>query len=572
MVGPYSEFSKTEFEELPLPADAVGSVVAQMRQAGLDVHYGKWLIDGEPRVALMNVQSVMGRLSSIKYVLWEHHAIASPAGDPLIDGCLAFGNMVEQFLFRLSLADGLNVPIVAHFHEWMAGSAIPELRRGDARIAIVFTTHATLLGRYLALSDPWFYDHVPFVNWLADARHFNIETQVRIERAAAHGAHVFTTVSEITAFECQHLDGRAVDLLLPNGLNLERFIAPHELQNRHARAKEKIDQFVMGHFFPSYCFDLDKTLYFFSSGRYEYRNKGFDLTLQALGRLNWRLKQENVDKTVIFFLSSRRPFRSIIAEVLQSRAQMEEIRKTCELIKEELGQRLFLATARGQRFTAEDLIDRHWMLLLRRMRQLWRIHRLPAIVTHDLEDDSTDEVLNELRAMNLINRPEDSVKVIYYPDFMNSMSPLLGMDYEEFVRGCHLGIFPSFYEPWGYTPLECMARGVAAITSDLAGFGTYLMQNIPGHDRCGVHVVHRRYCSHEAVLDELTDLMMHFVRMERRERIELRNRVESAAEHFDWRHFIRHYFDAYRMALARSAIPKRHPLIEVEVQHANRGL
>jgi hypothetical protein len=176
---------------------------------------------------------------------------------------------------------------------------------------MVFTTHATLLGRYLAMNDPWFYDHLPFVDWAADAKRFNIEAPVKLERAAAHGAHVMTTVSQITASECEHLLGRKVDLTLPNGLNIERFVAMHEFQNMHREFKERIHHFVMGHFFSSYNFDLDRTLYFFTSGRYEYRNKGFDLTVEALAQLNYRLRATQSDRTVVVFFITKRPYRSI---------------------------------------------------------------------------------------------------------------------------------------------------------------------------------------------------------------------------------------------------------------------
>ena len=157
-------------------------------------------------------------------------------------------------------------------------------------MATVFTTHATLLGRYLAGDNPYFYDHLPFVDADREAAKYQIYTRFAIERAAAHAATVFTTVSEVTDREAQQLLGRKADVILPNGLNIQRFAAPHEFQHLHAQYKERIHAFVTGHFFPSYTFDLDNTIYLFTSGRYEYRNKGMDLFIEALHRLNWRLK------------------------------------------------------------------------------------------------------------------------------------------------------------------------------------------------------------------------------------------------------------------------------------------
>jgi glycogen synthase len=557
LIGPYEPaVAQAELEELP--AEGVfGQAVQALRDQGLGVYYGRWLVTGQPRVVLLDVRSAYPRLAEIKYLLWERHGIATPPADSLIDGVAAFGWMVEQFFRALLAGPGLDRPVIGHFHEWMGGSAIPEIRRGNLPLSIVFTTHATMLGRYLAMNDPWFYDHVPFVNWEGDARRFNIEAQVRIERAAAHGAHVFTTLSEITAYECEHLIGRRPDLLLPNGLNIERFVAMHEFQNLHRQYKEKIHEFVIGHFFPSYTFDLEKTVYFFSSGRYEYRNKGFDLTIDALTQLNWRLKESGTDRTVVFFLTTKRPFRSINAEALQSRGVMEELRRSCEGIKDQLGDRLFLATVMNQNVKMDDLVDEFWKVRLRRLRHSWRISRLPSIVTHDLHDDASDDVLNRMRGHGLINWPDDRVKVVYCPDFITSANPLFGMEYNQFVRGCHMGIFPSFYEPWGYTPEECLALGVPSVTSDLAGFGTYLIRNVPDHASRGLHVVHRRAHSYRESVDELTNALQNFLQLERRERIALRNRVESSSDDFDWGNLIRHYWDAYREVCRRTGVVSR---------------
>jgi glycogen(starch) synthase len=525
--------------------------VKALQKAGLEVHHGHWLITGRPRVILLNPQSVAGRLAEIKYQFWEHHGFELPAQDALVDSVVAFGWLAHQFFRALAEHRPASQPIVAHFHEWMGAAAIPEVRRDNLPLSIVFTTHATLLGRYLAMNDPWFYDHVPFVDWVAESRRYNIEAQVRLERAAAHGSHVFTTVSDITGFECEHLLGRKPDVLLPNGLNIERFVALHEFQNLHRLYKEKINEFVMGHFFPSYSFDLDRTVYFFTSGRFEYRNKGFDLSIEAMARLNWRIKQAGLARTVVFFIVTRRAVRSVNAETLRRRALLEEMRDNCDAIKNQIGERLFLATAMQRATRLDDLLDDYWRLRLRRLMYAWKSPTMPTIVTHDLVDDASDEILNQLRACNLINLPGDPVKVIYHPDFITANDPLFGMDYDQFVRGCHLGVFPSAYEPWGYAPLECVALGLPSITSDLAGFGTYLSRNMPDHEQKGLYVVSRRYGSFDSAANQIADWLFAFLKMERRDRIAQRNSVESLSAHFDWRNLGQHYNHAYRLVLER---------------------
>ncbi|WP_409286243.1 glycosyltransferase [Pontibacter sp. G13] len=554
LIGPYVHPNVSAiFEDLPPPEDPYGRAVRKMREMGFEVHYGRWLTAGRPRTVLFNPWSVFDRLGEIKYLLWEHHGISLPGDDDLINQVAAFGWLTKVFLTRLCEEDVNQQPVIAHVHEWMAATSIPEIRRDNLPIKTVFTTHATMLGRYLAMNDPQFYEHLPFYDWEKESKYFNIETRTSIERAAAHGAHVLTTVSEVTARECIHLLGRKPDLILPNGLNISPSQISHEVQNVHQEYKEYIHRFIMGHFFPSYHFDLDKTLYFFTSGRYEYRNKGYDLTLEALARLNWRLKEANIDRTVVMFFVTKRPFSSINPNVLQSRLTMDKIRQTTEVIQQQIGEKLFLHAASNDDGAFPDLnqfVEEYWRIRLRRELQSWRTHEMPTVVTHNLYDDGKDDVLNFLRTSQLLNYKEDKVKVVYHPDFINSMSPLFGVEYGDFVRGCHLGIFPSYYEPWGYTPLECMVSGVPAITSDLSGFGDYVLKSTTDPESFGLYVVNRRNRSFDEAANQLADQLFSFVQMSRGDRIGLRYKLEKASEHFEWSNLTRHYEAAYDRALA----------------------
>jgi len=552
LIGPYdAKRSPTEFDEAA-PPPLLAEALEALRRQGMEVHYGTWLVSGRPKCVLLNPQSVRERLADIRQALWEHHHIGLPGNDSLVDDVVLFGHMVEQFFREAVQTVAAGRPAVAHFHEWMAGSAIPAIRRAALPLAIVFTTHATQVGRATAASDPGFYDRLPHLRGQETTRAFGIEAKDALERAAAHGAHVFTTVSAITAYECEHVLNRRPDLLLPNGLNIERFTAIHEFQNLHALYKEKIHQFVMAHFFPTYTFDLDRTLYVFSAGRYEPRNKGYDLVIRAMARLNRELKRLGTDRTIVLLLVTQRPFRSINAEVLRSRAVMEEMRFHTNQIKDQFGQRLFQATVMGERPDFRNLVDDALLLRLRRVAHAWKSERLPLVATHDLEDPAGDAILQTIHECMLLNIAEDPIKVVYHPDFITSSNPLFGMDYDQFVRGCHLGLFPSWYEPWGYTPMECVALGVPAVTSDLAGFGTYLTEHVPDYADHGLGVVHRRGRSDEQAIDELTQYLRAFVPTERRERIAMRNRVESLSEQFDWRNLGRHYQEAHAMALERA--------------------
>ena len=553
LIGPYLHSRlPAEFEPCEEYDNPFGKAVQRLRNLGVEVHYGYWLVSGRPLVVLINPNSIGQRMAEAKYMLWEHHSISTQEGDQLMDQIIAFGFLTKLFLTELVNPEITQKHVVAHFHEWMVGTAIPELRYENRNISIVFTTHATILGRYLAMNDPNFYEHLPYFDWLNEAKNFNIEATARIERAAAHGAHVFTTVSEVTARECESLLGRKPDVILPNGLNIERFTALHEFQNLHKDYKDKIHQFVMGHFFQSYSFDLDKTLYFFTSGRYEYKNKGFDLTLEALARLNWRMKSESIDTTVVMFFITKQPYHSINPGVIQSRAQMQEIRRTCDEITKIVAEKFFNNTASNPGQKQQDLnqfVDDYWALRLKRELQSWKTNNLPSVVTHNLQNDGGDDILNYLRTANLINNQHDKVKIVYHPDFIAPSNPLFAMEYGQFVRGCHLGVFPSYYEPWGYTPLECIASGVPTATSDLAGFGEYVMQTIPDHEKKGIYVVNRKGKSYNDAAQQLADQLYNFIKLSRKDRITQRNRVERSAEAFDWQNLSVHYERAYEIAL-----------------------
>lgn len=555
LVGPYVHPSVSAIFEPMEPEDGpYGRAVVKMRELGFEVHYGRWLTSGSPRVVLFNPFTVYDRLGDIKYLLWEHHGISTPGGDDLLNQVVAFGWMVKMFMTQMCQPDVNTQPLICHVHEWMAGTVIPEIRRDQLPVHTVFTTHATLLGRYLAMNDPEFYEHLPTYDWLKEAIHFNIETSIRIERAAAHGAHIFTTVSELTARECEYLIGRKPEALLPNGLNISRLAINHEIQNTHQKFKDEIHRFTMGHFFSNQHFELDKTMYFFTSGRYEYKNKGYDLTLEALARLNWRMKEANIDKTVVMFFITKREFQSINPEVMQSQTSLDKMINTIRKIQDQIGTRIFynMLSKREQGFPdLREFIDDDLKIKFRRNIQTWQTTKLPPVVTHNMVDDANDDILNFLRRSNLLNYADDKVKIVYHPDFVSAASPLWGIEYDEFVSGCHLGIFPSYYEPWGYTPLECMANGVAAVTSDLAGFGDYLVDELENPESCSLYVVNRKNRSFDEAANQLADFLFSFVHESRTKRIQQRYKLLDASMLFDWSNLTRHYEAAYDKVLSQ---------------------
>lgn len=554
LVGPYVSKSITaELEPLDDVQDIFGLAAAALRKKGYHVQYAEWLVTGKPRVVLLNPNAVEDKaLNVVKYLLWKNHGITIPPDNVLINQVVAFSYLTKLFIDELILLAGEDRKMIAHFHEWMAGLPILDIKRDEMPVKTIFTTHATQLGRHLAINSPLFYAHLPFFSWEDEAKKFGVETETRIEFGCAQSCDMFTTVSEVTGRECKHLLKRKPDGILPNGLNIQRFETFYEFQNLHSQYKEQIHRFVMGHFFHSYSFNLDKTIYLFTSGRFEYKNKGFDLTLEALYHLNQKLKKENADVTVVMFFVSKRDYYSIRPEVLHSRAVLEEIRQTCDAIQIQIGKKLFHeSTMRDDNRlpNLNDFVDEYWQLRYRRTIQSWQSNRNPLVVTHSLVGEDHDEILNFLVKRNLLNHKDDKVKIVYHPDFITSTNPLFGMDYLQFVRGCNLGVFPSYYEPWGYTPLECMACGIPSVTSDLSGFGDYLSHHFPDHEKNGMFVVERGKRTFDWSAKQLASFLHRFLQQNLRERIMQRNNVENYSAAFDWQNLIRHYNDVYQRVL-----------------------
>ncbi|HUU85797.1 MAG TPA: glycogen synthase [Phycisphaerae bacterium] len=550
LIGPYhTESAAMEFEPLE-PGEMLEPTLTALAKRGIRCHFGRWLIAGYPKVVLIELESSRYRLAEFWHLLWEDTQIEASRRDTEADDAVLFGYLVAELLTEHARLHPER-RVVAHFHEWLASAGLPAVRARHLPVATVFTTHATLLGRHLCAARTDFYERLPRINPDVESGDRNIYHRYCLERAAAHSATVFSTVSDVTANEAGYLLQRKPDLVLPNGLRVERFAALHEFQNLHARYKGHIHQFVRGHFFGSYAFDLDKTLYFFFAGRYEYQNKGIDLLIEALYRLNGHLQHTGSDRTIVAFLIAPGAIKSVNVEVLNNHFLLDELRTVCNDIIGQVGPRMFEAAAAGELPDPEKLLTDQEIIRLKRMLLTRRRSTLPAIVTHDMEHDDGDPILSHLRHRRLFNAPEDRVKVVYHPAFLTATNPLFGLEYEDFVRGCHLGVFPSYYEPWGYTPAECTVMGVPSVTSNLSGFGAFIASQVPDHTRRGIYVLDR-HSGPGPALDELTQIMIDFCSMTRRERIQQRNRTERLSELFDWANLGEHYHRAHELALSRT--------------------
>ncbi len=558
LVGPWlPEMAELEFEA-DHAADWLAPALEKLDAEGLRVHPGRWMVSGRPRALLVEHGLSAEQEEALRSHLFQDLGIDATSQDPLVRDVLGFGLATQRLLAAITAQVGQGAlpggdapeRILAHFHEWVGGLGLPLLYDQGVPLSTVFTTHATSVGRYVASSEADFYERLPYVEADVEAARFAITAQHQIERACAGACRVFTTVSPITGEECERLLGRKPDLVTPNGLNIDRFDLGHDFQTHHGQNKEEIHRFVMGHFFPSYAFDLDTTLYVFNSGRFEVRNKGFDLSLDAMARLNAELRANPLGVTVIFFLVTSRQTRSLKSSVLESRAILDELDEVSQRIGSEVAAQFFRRSAQGERVSLDALVDEYWRVRHRRIVHAFRRAGDPPLTTHEFDDPEHDPILAHLAALGLRNAREDPVKVVYHPEFISPVSPLWGMDYDQFVRGCHLGLFPSSYEPWGYTPLECVAMGVPAVTSDLAGFGRFVAEVFPDHDDWGLAVLPRRGRSFDQAAANVKRWLLRFCQMDRRERIALRNQVEAHSRAFDWSRLASAYHEAHDQALA----------------------
>ncbi|TID23114.1 gb [Venturia nashicola] len=556
LLGPWNRNSASvEVEELEPPSPALRDTIKSMNDRGIQTLYGRWLIDGAPRVLLFDTSTAYNYLDEWKADLWSVGGIPSPPGDSETNEAIVFGYLIAWFLGEFVYHEKRKA-VVVQFHEWLAGVALPLCKKRRIDVTTIFTTHATLLGRYLCAGSVDFYNNLQYFDVDAEAGKRGIYHRYCIERAATHSADVFTTVSHITAYESEHLLKRKPDGVLPNGLNVKKFSATHEFQNLHQQAKLKINDFVRGHFYGQNDFDPENTLYFFTAGRYEYRNKGVDMYIESLARLNHRMKSSNSNMTVVAFIIMPAQVNTLTVEALHGQAVIKSLHDTVNTISQNVAKRLFersLSWHEGGELPEEkDLITQQDKIMLRRRLFAMKRHNLPPIVTHNMKNDAEDPILNQIRRCQLFNHPSDRVKIIFHPEFLNANSPILPMDYDDFVRGTNMGIFPSYYEPWGYTPAECTVMGVPSITTNLSGFGCYMEELIENTHDYGIYIVDRRLKGVDDSVNQLANYMFEYTKKSKRQRINQRNRTERLSDLLDWKRMGMEYVKARQLALRRA--------------------
>ncbi len=455
----------------------------------LQIRAGRWEIPGEPIVFLVKFESFLSRQNELYAKMWNDYGVDSLSayGDYHESTMFAYatGMLIENF-YRFHNLETSNV--IAHFNEWMLGAGALYIKKFVPKIATIFTTHATSIGRSIAGNNLPLYGHLHEYNGDQMARQLNMVSKHSIEKIAAQNVDCFTTVSDITAEECAQFLQRRPDVVTPNGFE-KGFIPTGKAYGiAHGRARDsllKVAEKLVGH-------SIHKdALLVGISGRYEYKNKGIDVFIDS----------------------------------------MKQLKSMKELTRDVVGFIMVPAWIKGVREESSY-----------------------SFVTHELVDPQHDNVVNHVKHAGLSNDANDRVKIIFVPSYLNGNDGVFNLDYYDLLIGLDVSIFPSYYEPWGYTPHESVAFSIPTITTSLSGFGVWAKKKgdrKPGLSD-GIEVIYRDDDNYQEVVDEISSIIYDFSLKSSDQASILKQSAAKLSGQADWAHFIKYYQEAYSIAIHNS--------------------
>ncbi|MCH4017228.1 MAG: glycogen/starch synthase [Prevotella sp.] len=469
---------------------------------GLHIRIGRWLIPGEPITFLVDFQPYFKLKNQLYGRLWDLFRVDSLHGYGDYDEASMFsyasGLVVESFYrFYLNETD----KVVYHGNEWMTGLGLLYVHYKLPFVATMFTTHATSIGRSIAGNNKPLYAYLYNYNGDQMAEELNMQSKHSVEKQTAKYVDCFTTVSDITARECKELLDKPVDQVLPNGFE-DDFVPCEPLFSRkRAAAREKMLEVANALLGTSLD---DHTLIVSTSGRYEFRNKGIDEFIEAMNRLR---KDATLKRPILAFID-------VPGWVSEPRADL--------LARLKSGQKANIPL--------EKPYLTHWL--------------------HNMNDD---RVLSMMNYLNFHNSSNDQVKLIFLPCYLNGQDGIFNMTYYDVILGNDLCVYPSYYEPWGYTPLEAIAFKVSCITTDLAGFGLWVNKELgrSGEIEDGVKVVHRTDFNYFDVADSIMNTVHKYAQMTPSQVEECRMKARKLSQKALWSRFFIYYREAYDLALRK---------------------
>jgi len=551
LIGPYIQQKvQYEFSEEPVPEEFRTSFQF-LESLGIKAHFGTWQIESEPKVILIDFYKYADHKNEIKKFLWDHFQV-----DSLYSGWEFEEPMVWSWVTGLFLEkfwhEHQQEKVVAHFHEWLSGFGLLYLKAKTGAVKTVFTTHATMLGRSISGAGEDLYGQLANLNPEEAAKRFGVVDKFSTERACAQNASIFTTVSEITGMEAEKILGRKPEVLLFNGLDLDKFPTLEETSIKHIKYRSVIRDFLAYYFFPYYTFDLEHNIALFITARYELRNKGIDILAEALSLLNEQLKKDGSPRTVSVFFWTPMANNGIKPLIRETKDLYYHIKELVDANTHNILSKILYDLISGKGTPEGNIFEVDFLKSIKVNIKHFQRSGNPPMVTHQVYNEENEPLVRLLLEKGLDNKADDPVKVIVYPVYLDGNDGLLNMSLYDTITGCHFGLFPSYYEPWGYTPLETMALGVAALTSNLSGFGLFMEKKLATQSQnCGAYILKMMNRKREDVIKDLFQTLYNYSKLEHAERVENKINAKNFSHLADWKNFVKNYLQAYDLALAK---------------------
>lgn len=496
-IGPDVWFGKNNPHFVEIPDLYADWKAYTLKEFQLKIRIGRWNIPGNPIAVLVDFMPLMQKKNEIYAHVWEQAGVDSIAAYGDYDESSMFGyatGMIIESYYRFNKLKKDN-QVVAHFNEWMTTFGAFYIKQRLPEVATIFTTHATSIGRSIAGNHKPLYDYMSEYNGDQMARELNMVSKHSTEKIAAHVVDCFTTVSEITGVECEQLLEKKPDIITPNGFENDFVPDGGKFTKKRKEARnclKNVAEKLLGYQL------TDNALFISTAGRYEFKNKGIDTLLESLKLLS---NYSNLEKEVVAFImvpAYIKGFRTDLASVLN---QPET-----------------------------------------------KLNSWNVFTTHELHDFYADNIMQTIHWFHFTNQQNQLVKIIFVPSYLNGSDGIFNKSYYDLLIGMDLTVFPSYYEPWGYTPLESVAFSVPTITTDLSGFGQWVSHKL--HDiEQGVGVIHRSDYNGFIVAEHIAEMIYKFSKFTPTEVKNIRKKAAVIAEKALWKHFIHFYDKAYSMAL-----------------------
>lgn len=486
----------------------------QAASEGLNVKVGRWNIPGTPVAILVDFKPFFDKKNEIYADMWNKYNV---------DSLHAYGDYDEASMFSYAAAlvveSYYNYYIskkkranktIYHANEWMTGLGALYINDRLPQIATIFTTHATSIGRSIAGNNKPLYEYLEAYNGDQMAVELNMESKQSIEKQTAAHVDCFTTVSEITARECAELLDKPVDVVLPNGFEDDFVPQGKEFDIKREAARKRLLDITRALTGDEVS---DDAVIISTSGRYEWRNKGIDVFIEAVNRL--RLSVDQINNDVVAFI---------------------EVPAWVNCKRDDLAERLE-KMANGEKF--DTPLD-------------------TPVITHWLNEQQNDRVLGMMNWLGMHNQKGEKVKLVFIPCYLTGDDGIVNLSYFDIILGNDLCIYPSYYEPWGYTPLEAVAFKVPCITTDLAGFGLWAHSERGGKSTLdnGVEVIHRTDYNYNDVAEDIKQTVIRYANATKNKQTRMRNNARALSQKALWIHFIEYYYNAYDFALRKAEARK----------------